>query len=53
MVTYIIFVFFFLFIFQYYKLILYYLQQRLTKLAPREHSREDLAQIFENSFRIY
>ncbi|CAK9801617.1 Probable hydroxyacid-oxoacid transhydrogenase, mitochondrial [Anthophora quadrimaculata] len=28
-------------------------QHRITKLAPREQSREDLAQLFESSFTIY
>ncbi|XP_024223007.1 probable hydroxyacid-oxoacid transhydrogenase, mitochondrial isoform X2 [Bombus impatiens] len=28
-------------------------QHRITKLAPREQSKEDLTQLFENSFTIY
>ncbi|KAK9310618.1 hypothetical protein QLX08_000160 [Tetragonisca angustula] len=28
-------------------------QHRITKLAPREQSKEDLAQLFENSFTVY
>ncbi|XP_017758430.1 PREDICTED: probable hydroxyacid-oxoacid transhydrogenase, mitochondrial [Eufriesea mexicana] len=28
-------------------------QHRITKLAPRDQSREDLTQLFENSFTIY
>ncbi|KOC65611.1 putative hydroxyacid-oxoacid transhydrogenase, mitochondrial [Habropoda laboriosa] len=28
-------------------------QHRITKLAPREQSKEDLAQLFESSFTIY
>ena len=29
------------------------LQERVTKLSPREHSEEDLSQLFEASMKLY